>query len=59
MPTFKVANPLRDERLLHIARELAADILSRDPELTGAENAGIRRALTERYSRALELFRVG
>jgi ATP-dependent DNA helicase RecG len=59
MPTFRVANPLRDERLLLLTRELASDILARDPELTGAENAGIRRALTERYSRALELFRVG
>lgn len=59
MPTFRVANPLRDERLLVIARELATDILSRDPDLIGAEHAGIRRALTERYARALELFRVG
>jgi len=59
LPTFRVANPLRDEELMLLTRELAADILSRDPELTSAEHAGIRRALTERYSRALELFRVG
>jgi hypothetical protein len=42
-----------------LTRELASDILARDPELIGQEHAGIRRALTERYSRALELFRVG
>jgi ATP-dependent DNA helicase RecG len=59
MPTFRVANPLRDEQLLLLTRELASDILARDPELTSPEHAGIRRALTERYSRALELFRVG
>jgi ATP-dependent DNA helicase RecG len=59
MPTFRVANPLRDEQLMLLTRELASDILARDPELTSQENAGIRRALTERYSRALELFRVG
>ncbi len=58
-PTFKVADPLRDERLLLVSRELAGEILERDPELTSAANAGIRRALTERYARALELFRVG
>jgi hypothetical protein len=38
---------------------MANEILQRDAELTHPENAGIRRALTERYSRALELFRVG
>ena len=59
MPTFKVANPLRDEHLMLLTRELASAILERDPELTHPEHAGIRRALTERYSRALELFRVG
>jgi ATP-dependent DNA helicase RecG len=59
MPTFRVANPLRDEQLMLLTRELASDILARDPELTSQENAGMRRALTERYSRALELFRVG
>jgi ATP-dependent DNA helicase RecG len=59
MPTFKVANPLHDERLMLLTRELASDMLARDPELTSPEHAGIRRALTERYSRALELFRVG
>ncbi len=59
MPTFRVADPLRDERLVRAARELAGEVLARDPELTSQENAGIRRALTERYSRALELFRVG
>jgi ATP-dependent DNA helicase RecG len=59
MPTFRVANPLRDEQLMLLTRELALDILARDPELTSPTHAGIRRALTERYSRALELFRVG
>ena len=59
MPTFKVANPLRDEQLMLLTRELASTMLERDPELTHPEHAGIRRALTERYARALELFRVG
>jgi ATP-dependent DNA helicase RecG len=59
VPTFKVADPLRDEQLNLVAQEVAADILERDPALTAPEHAGMLRALGERYKRALELFRVG
>jgi ATP-dependent DNA helicase RecG len=59
VPTFMVADPLRDERLVRLTHQMAGAILERDPELSLAEHAGIRRALTERYARALELFRVG
>src|ERR687886_2422 len=37
-PTFRVADPLRDEELSLIARELAEEMLTRDPELTAAEH---------------------
>ncbi|HJQ54159.1 MAG TPA: ATP-dependent DNA helicase RecG [Gemmatimonadaceae bacterium] len=57
--TFRVADPVRDEDLNVRAREAAEKILERDPELTSKENAGIRKTLSARYSRALELFRVG
>jgi len=57
--TFRVADPVRDEELNVRAREGAEKILERDPELTMRENAGIRKTLSARYSRALELFRVG
>jgi ATP-dependent DNA helicase RecG len=57
--TFRVADPVRDENLNVRAREAAEKILERDPELTSKENAGIRKVLSARYSRALELFRVG
>ncbi len=58
-PTFRVADPLRDEELNLVARECAAALLEGDPDLTHAEHGGIRRALGERYARAIELFRVG
>ena len=58
-PTFRVADPLRDEELNLVARECAAELLAHDPDLTRAEHAGIRRALGDRYARAIELFRVG
>ena len=57
--TFKIADPIRDEDLNIKARSAAEIILDRDPDLSARENAGIRRVMSLRYSRALELFRVG
>ena len=59
VPTFQVADPLRDEVLSGQAREAAARLLEHDPELTRSEHAGLRRVLGERYARSLALFRVG
>ncbi len=59
VPTFRIADPLRDEELNERARVAAAKLLERDSGLERAENAGLRRVLGERYSRSLELFRVG
>ncbi|MBC7789293.1 MAG: ATP-dependent DNA helicase RecG [Anaerolineae bacterium] len=56
---FRFADPLRDEELNVQAHEAAEKVLARDPELSRAEHAGVRKALRERYARALELFRVG
>lgn len=58
-PTFRVADPLRDEALNDRARHLAQELLDRDPELSLPPHAGVRRVLVERYARAMELFRVG
>src|SRR3954466_13711154 len=57
--TFRVADPIRDEDLNIKARTAAEIILDRDPDLAARENAGIRKVMSARYSRALELFRVG
>ncbi|MGI8496051.1 MAG: ATP-dependent DNA helicase RecG [Gemmatimonadaceae bacterium] len=59
MPTFRVADPVRDEQLNLLAADVAQELLAADPELARGENAGMRKALSERYSRAMELFRVG
>jgi ATP-dependent DNA helicase RecG len=59
VPTFRVADPLRDEALGDRARAAAERLLASDPELMHASNAGLRRVLGERYRRSLELFRVG
>lgn len=57
--TFRVADPIRDEALNITARQQAERLLTSDPELESPANAGIRRVLSSRYSRALQLFRVG
>jgi ATP-dependent DNA helicase RecG len=57
--TFRVADPVRDEELNLKARSAAEMLLDRDPELKSRDNAGIKKVLGSRYSRALELFRVG
>jgi len=59
VPTFKVADPLRDEALGERARLAAERLLAHDPDLGAPEQAGLRRVLGERYRRSLELFRVG
>jgi ATP-dependent DNA helicase RecG len=59
VPTFRIADPVRDEELNERARAAAASLLTRDPGLERAEHSGLRRVLGERYARSLELFRVG
>jgi ATP-dependent DNA helicase RecG len=56
---FRIADPIRDEKLGVQARSAAEEILSEDPDLRSAGNAGIKKVLSQRYARALELFRVG
>jgi ATP-dependent DNA helicase RecG len=58
-PTFRVADPIRDEALNVLAREAAELLLHADPELSEPAHEGIRRVLSSRYSRAMQLFRVG
>ena len=59
VPTFRVADPLRDERLNEQARAAADRLLADDPELDAPTHAPLRRVMGERYARSLELFRIG
>ena len=59
LPTFRIADPLRDETLNDIAREAASHLLERDPDLDHPDHAPMRKVMGERYARSLELFRVG
>jgi ATP-dependent DNA helicase RecG len=59
VPTFRVADPIRDEALSDQAREAAEKVLAEDPELNLPRNLGILKVLSERYSRAMEMFKIG
>ncbi len=59
LPSFKIADPVRDEALSELARAAAERLLTADPTLSTPSNRALQRMLTARYGRALELFRVG
>jgi ATP-dependent DNA helicase RecG len=59
VPTFRVADPMRDELLSDQARIAAEKVLSDDPELAAAKHYGILKVLGERYARAMEMFKTG
>jgi ATP-dependent DNA helicase RecG len=59
VPTFRVADPLRDELLNDQAREAADKLLAADPELELPAHQPLRQVMGQRYARSLALFRVG
>ena len=59
LPSFRIADPLRDEALIPVARAAAEQVLTADPTLARPEHQALREIITGRYRRALELFRVG
>ena len=59
VPTFRIADPLRDAALNQVARRVADRVLAEDPELAAPGHVALRTMLGARYHRALALFRVG
>ncbi|MCC7003981.1 MAG: ATP-dependent DNA helicase RecG [Gemmatimonadaceae bacterium] len=59
VPTFRVADPLKDEELSEVARGVAERVLAEDPELKKPAYKAMQGILRRGYGRALELFRVG
>jgi ATP-dependent DNA helicase RecG len=59
VPTFRVADPLRDEALSEVARGIAERLLAEDPLLALPAHRRMGEMLRRGYGRALELFRVG
>ena len=59
LPDFRVANIVRDSRILEIAREEAEAWLARDPGLITPASRRLRAVLEDRWAGRLELARVG
>jgi len=55
LPDFRVANILRDGRILEEARMEAFSLVEKDRGLVAPENAGLRRELARRWGGRLEL----
>ena len=55
LPTFKVADLIRDLELLEQARDDAAAVLRDDPNLARAEHTALKAALTRKYGDVLGL----
>ncbi|MBI3610117.1 MAG: ATP-dependent DNA helicase RecG [Nitrospirae bacterium] len=58
LPELRVANILRDAKLLEEAREEAFRLLSIDPRLSKPEHAALKAALARKWKGKLELFTV-
>ena len=59
MPDFRVANIVRDSRILEAARDEAQAWLEKDPDLTSPASRRLRAILEDRWAGRLELARVG
>jgi ATP-dependent DNA helicase RecG len=59
LPEFRFYDPSRDDDLLDLARPAAHEIIDRDPDLAGAENAGLREIVVSRFAGRAELYEVG
>lgn len=59
LPDFRVANLLRDIRLLEIARQEAFSYIEQTQQLTTAESQPVRKELLRRWGGRLELAAIG
>jgi ATP-dependent DNA helicase RecG len=59
LPDFRVANIMRDGKILNQARDAAFDLLEADPRLEKEEHALLREVLLRRWGGRLELAKTG
>ena len=59
IPDFRVANIIRDARILNEAREEAFELARRDPFLQDTQNFFLKEVLKQRWKGRLELAGVG
>lgn len=59
LPDLRVANILRDAKILELAREEAFQIVRQDPTLSRPEHQKLKWALEKRWAKKLELISIG
>ncbi|MBN1254671.1 MAG: ATP-dependent DNA helicase RecG [Deltaproteobacteria bacterium] len=59
LPDFRVANLIRDVRLLQLARQEAFALIDQDPQLSRGEHHPLRDIIQARWQKKLELAAVG
>lgn len=59
LPTFRIADLVRDADVLQRARALASQIVASDPELVQPEHALLKRQVVAKHGAALEISDVG
>ncbi len=58
-PELRLAHPLKDARLVELARERARDLVANDPELVARDLRPLRELLLRTYSHRLDLSAIG
>ncbi len=56
---LQIADLVRDAALVELAREVATELLTRDPQLRAAEHAVLRRVVWSKWGERLELVEAG
>ncbi len=59
MANFRIADPMRDESILLLARELAMEMVDADPSLAAPSLQKLKRQMLKRYQQQLQLSDVG
>ncbi len=59
LPAFKLANPVKDYKILQKARQDAFELVGKDPLLRTTDNKAVRNYLISRYGDRIKLINVG
>jgi len=58
MPEFKLANPIKDQKILQQARTDAFDVVEKDPQLNRTENRILKNIVINKYSDKIKMMNI-
>jgi ATP-dependent DNA helicase RecG len=59
LPDFRIANIIKDARLLNEAKEEAFSLIEKDPDLNRPEHEALRAVLLHRWAGRMDLAKIG